>query len=82
MRHAPWPRRHAREQIDRMLEQAGWAVQDARSVNLYASQGVAIREFELKSGYGTAEYLLCNSMDLTPIKFRGEEKKDEEVGRI
>ena len=48
----------AREQIDRMLEQAGWAVQDAKAVNLYAKQGVAIREFELKSGYGTADYLL------------------------
>ncbi|MEK6700178.1 MAG: DEAD/DEAH box helicase family protein, partial [Nitrospirota bacterium] len=48
----------AREQIDRMLEQAGWAVQDAKAVNLYAKQGVAIREFELKSGFGTADYLL------------------------
>jgi len=55
----------AREQIDRMLDQAGWAVQDAKAVNLYAKQGVAIREFKLRSGYGTAEYLLCNSMDLT-----------------
>ncbi len=39
----------AREQIDRMLELSGWAVQDAKAVNLYAKQGVAIREFELKS---------------------------------
>lgn len=29
----------AHEQIDRMLEQAGWAVQDAKHVNLYAKQG-------------------------------------------
>ncbi len=48
----------AREQIDRMLEQSGWAVQNAKAVNLYAKQGVAIREFELKPGYGTADYLL------------------------
>jgi type I restriction enzyme R subunit len=48
----------AREQIDRMLVSAGWAVQDARAVDLYAKQGVAIREFELKSGYGTADYIL------------------------
>ena len=54
----PRPEDIAREQIDRMLEQAGWAVQDAKAVNLYAKQGVAIREFELKSGYGTADYLL------------------------
>ncbi len=39
----------AREQIDRMLVSAGWAVQDAKAVNLYAKQGVAIREFELKA---------------------------------
>jgi type I restriction enzyme R subunit len=48
----------AREQIDRMLTSAGWAVQDAKAVNLYAEQGVAIRKFELKPGFGTADYLL------------------------
>jgi type I restriction enzyme R subunit len=48
----------AREQIDRMLVSAGWAVQDAKAVDLYAKQGVAIREFELKTGFGTADYLL------------------------
>jgi type I restriction enzyme R subunit len=52
-----------------MLMSAGWTVQDANAVNTYAKQGVAIREFELKSGYGTADYLLCNSMDLTPRSF-------------
>jgi type I restriction enzyme, R subunit len=61
----PQPEQSAREQIDRMLMQAGWVVQDAKAANLYAKQGVAIREFELKSFYGTAEYLLCNSVDLT-----------------
>jgi type I restriction enzyme R subunit len=48
----------ARENIDRMLEQAGWAVHDVKQANLFAKKGVAIREFELKSGYGTADYLL------------------------
>ena len=61
----PGPEDISREEIDRMLIQSGWAVQDAKAVNLYAKQGVAIREFKLRSGYGTAEYLLCNSMDLT-----------------
>lgn len=46
----------AREQIDRMLEQAGWAVQDAKA-------GVDIREFELKPGFSAAHYLLCKSRD-------------------
>lgn len=54
----PRPEDIARELIDRMLEQAGWAVQNARAVNLYAKKRVAIREFELKAGYGTADYLL------------------------
>jgi type I restriction enzyme R subunit len=48
----------AREAIDRMLEQAGWAVQDVKDVSLYAKRGVAIREFPLKAGYGEADYLL------------------------
>jgi len=42
----PKPEDIAREQIYRMLEQAGWAVQDAKAVDLYAKQGVAIRDFE------------------------------------
>ncbi len=52
------PEQEARVNIDRLLEQAGWVVQDAAAVNLYASSGVAVREFPLKSGHGTADYLL------------------------
>ena len=37
----------ARVEIDRMLVAAGWTVQSARSVNLRASLGVAVREFVL-----------------------------------
>jgi type I restriction enzyme R subunit len=57
----------AREQIDRMLVQAGWAVQDAKAVNLYAKQGVAIREVEFKFGFGATYYLFCKSIDLIII---------------
>ena len=52
------PEEQARVNIDRSLEQAGWVVQDADSVNLYASAGVAVREFSLKPGHGRADYLL------------------------
>ena len=52
------PEERARVNIDKLLEQAGWTVQDAAAINLYASSGVAVREFSLKSGYGTADYLL------------------------
>ena len=52
------PEARARVVIDRMLDAAGWAVQDARSVNLRAKQGVAVREFVLKPPHGRADYLL------------------------
>lgn len=54
----PDPEALAREQIDAALEAAGWRVQDASATNLYASSGVAIREFPLATGYGEADYLL------------------------
>ena len=52
------PEQQARANIDEMLTKAGWAVQDADVLNLYAGQGVAVREFPLKSGHGHADYLL------------------------
>ena len=52
------PEQIARTHIDALLEQVGWVVQDAHSVNLSAARGVAIREFGLKPGHGTADYLL------------------------
>jgi type I restriction enzyme, R subunit len=52
------PEDEAREQIDGMLNAAGWAVQDAAKANIHASSGVALRNFALKSGHGFADYLL------------------------
>ena len=52
------PEEQARVTIDNLLQQAGWAVQDSRYVNLYAAGGVAVREFRLKPGHGQADYLL------------------------
>ena len=49
------PEQKARIQIDNLLEQVGWAVQDAASVNLSAARGVVVREFGLKPGHGTAD---------------------------
>ena len=34
----------ARVLIDRQLTDAGWVVQDRRDLNLFAGQGVAVRE--------------------------------------
>ncbi len=52
------PEARARVIIDRMLEAAGWVVQDREDINLYAGIGVAVREFILASGHGRADYLL------------------------
>jgi len=52
------PEQHARQSIDRLLTAAGWAVQDFKAADLPAARGVALREFELNPGHGTADYLL------------------------
>jgi type I restriction enzyme, R subunit len=50
------PEEKARQEIDGLLEMAGWAVQDYDQFSLGASIGVAVREFPLVSGF--ADYLL------------------------
>jgi hypothetical protein len=48
----PNPEEQARENIDRLLSQAGWAVRNQSDANILAYRGVAIRNFTLKSGHG------------------------------
>jgi type I restriction enzyme R subunit len=50
------PEESARMKIDRLLEAAGWLVQDYKGLNLGAGVGVAVREFPLKTG--AADYML------------------------
>jgi type I restriction enzyme R subunit len=52
----PLPEERARQNIDQMLQAAGWVVQDREALNLKAARGVAVREFPLKTG--EADYLL------------------------
>lgn len=52
----PTPEQLARQDIDRLLEASGWAVQDRDRLNLSASLGVAVREFQVDAG--AAGYLL------------------------
>jgi type I restriction enzyme R subunit len=54
----PKPEEKARGRIDQALAAAGWVLQDRETANVYAAQGVAIREFSLKTGHGIADYLL------------------------
>ena len=52
------PEQRSRANIDRLLEQAGWPVQDVGALNVHAARGVAAWEFPLLHGHGTADYLL------------------------
>ena len=52
----PTPESLARENIDRQLTAAGWAVQSIRDLNVYAAKGIALREYRLDSG--PVDYLL------------------------
>src|SRR4051812_41755522 len=48
--------RARRENIDRLLREAGWVVQDFKKMNPGAARGVAVREFPTPSG--PVDYLL------------------------
>src|SRR5438552_3961850 len=52
------PEEHAREQIEDQLVRAGWAIQHASAIDLIARRGIAVCEFPLMKGHGTADYLL------------------------
>jgi len=50
------PEQEAREEIDVLLQSAGWEIQDFSNIDLTSSTGVAVREFPVKTG--DADYLL------------------------
>ena len=52
----PTPEELARQRIDDQLTAAGWVIQDMKDLNLGASLGVAVREFQTQSG--PADYAL------------------------
>jgi type I restriction enzyme, R subunit len=54
----PTPEDKARENIDRLLTQAGWAVRNQSDTNILAYRGVPIRNFTLKPGLRFADYPL------------------------
>jgi type I restriction enzyme R subunit len=41
----------ARANIDKLLEQAGWSVQDVKAANLLAARGVAPSEHGFRPGH-------------------------------
>jgi len=52
------PEQEARADIDRLLTAAGWHVCNDEAADIHAARGVAIREFKLVAGQGTADRLL------------------------
>jgi type I restriction enzyme R subunit len=50
------PEEKARKNIDKLLRNAGWGVQDYKELNLGAGLGVVVGDFPLKTGF--ADYML------------------------
>lgn len=50
------PEQRARDNIDKMLVEAGWVVQNKKAINLNACLGVAVREFQ--TDVGPVDYAL------------------------
>jgi len=59
----PTPEELARQQIDVLLQQCGWLIQDYKKLDLSVGRGIAIREVRLKEG--RCDYLLL--IDRKPV---------------
>jgi type I restriction enzyme R subunit len=71
------PEEIARDNIDRMLDQAGWKVQSKKKIDFTAGLGVAVREYV--TDIGEADYILF--VDGQPVGVI-EAKKEEEGHRL
>ena len=67
------PEQIARDKIDQMLVDAGWAVQSKNDVDLGASKGVALREYQAESKF--ADYVLF--VDGIPVGIIEAKREDE-----
>jgi len=61
----PLTEAEVRRRVDEMLELAGWDVQDAHVANLFAADGVAVRE--VATADGIADYLLYVDQKLAGV---------------
>lgn len=67
------PEQIARDKIDIMLREAGWTVHSKNKVDLSASRGVAVREYQ--TDVGPADYVLF--VDRKPIGIIEAKREDE-----
>ncbi len=71
------PEQIARDRIDKMLTSSGWIVQSKNKVDLSASKGIAVREYQ--TDVGPADYVLF--FDRKPVGII-EAKREEEGHRL
>ena len=71
------PEQQAREQIDRLLLQAGWRVQNQNAINLHDGMGQAVREYQ--TDVGPADYVLFVQGKAVGVI---EAKREEEGQRL
>ena len=67
------PEQIARDNIDKQLHAAGWAVQDKNKIDWTESGGVAVREYQTDAG--PADYVLF--VDRKPVGILEAKKEDE-----
>ncbi len=67
------PEQIARDNIDKQLHAAGWAVQDKAKIDWTESGGVAVREYQTDAG--PADYVLF--VDRKPVGILEAKKEDE-----
>ena len=69
------PEQIARDKIDKQLINCGWVIQDKKHINLSASTGVAVTEYQTESG--PADYILF--AEGKPVGIIEAKKEDEAV---
>lgn len=69
------PEQIARDKIDKLLLACGWVVQDKKHINLSASPGIAVTEYQTE--VGPADYVLF--IDGKPVGIIEAKKEDEAV---
>lgn len=69
------PEQKARDNIDKMLESAGWVIQNKQQTNFSAAKGVAIREYQTE--VGPADYVLW--VDGIPVGIIEAKRESEGV---
>jgi type I site-specific restriction endonuclease len=69
------PEQLARNHIDALLIQSGWLIQNKSSINLSATKGIAIREYQ--TDVGPADYILF--VNKKPVGVIEAKREDEGV---